>query len=135
MKNSTKNILRWIAVLPASFISGFLSTFPLHWILYATLSNKESFSNGLGLLEPIEHFLSPIVLMMVFILVGYKIAPKYKFQTSLVIAILWVIVVLSIAVLKPDIPYLEIRTFFTFISILVALYISWINSRKEKNNL
>ncbi len=81
------DVFRWIAVIPGSLLSGLIWLFPLHWILYITLSNDETFTNGIELLVPIERFLSPVVTMMAIILTSYRIAPKHKFNVSLVFSI------------------------------------------------
>ncbi|MES3005475.1 MAG: hypothetical protein V4664_00860 [Patescibacteria group bacterium] len=124
-----KDLFRWVAVLPGSLFAGGISQFPLHWVLYATLSG-ESFENGLELLKPIEHFLSPIVLMVVVVLVGYKLAPSFKFKTSVILAVLWVLSAL-ISIMFISTIHMDLRTVFTFTAILLALYFNW---RKSKEN-
>jgi hypothetical protein len=135
MKDSTKNLLRWISFLPASFILGFLATFPLHWILYLAFSLNEStilgfieFPNGINI-EPIEHFLSPIVLMATAIFCAFKIAPKYKFQASLSIGVLWLIIILFGFIIMPKSVSFETRTVFTFLTIIICLFINWFKKK------
>ena len=71
--------LRWLAVLPASALAGFLATIPLHFILYQTLT-------GSGIVEPYpelpERLLTPFAVCLGFIWSGSKIAPVYKFETA-----------------------------------------------------
>jgi len=84
MDRGLKYWLRWIAVLPGAFIAGMLATFPLHWILYSTLSN---------FIEPYpelpERLLIPFIIAGVFIWAGSRIAPQYKIETSVVLFGLW----------------------------------------------
>lgn len=89
--------LRWVLVFPGALIAGFLATFPLHWILgllFALHGKGEEVDVGTpGFFvdlfrlnaDMIEYFLYPVVIAVTFILIGYKIAPKYKFKTALVL--------------------------------------------------
>lgn len=89
--------LRWFLVLPGALVIGILSTFPLHWILgiLFTLHGRgeevdigsPGFFVDLFKLnaDMIEYFLYPAVIAITFIIVGSKIAPKYKFTTALVL--------------------------------------------------
>lgn len=85
---------RWIGVLPGAIIAGMLATFPLHWILYFTLVKGEVVS-GVNI-EPIEYLLYPFIISVTFIYSGYKIAPKYKFKTAIILFILYTICWLTI---------------------------------------
>lgn len=89
--------LRWILVLPGGLVVGFLATFPLHWILqllFALHGKGEEVDIGtpgffIDLFKlnanTIEYLLYPAVIAVTFIVVGYKIAPRYKFKTALVL--------------------------------------------------
>jgi hypothetical protein len=72
--------LRWLAVLPASVVAGFLATFPLHFVLYQTLT-------GSGFVEPYpklpERLLTPFAVCLGFVWSGMKIAPERKFETAI----------------------------------------------------
>lgn len=78
------NWLRWLAVLPGAILAAALSSFPLHLVLYATLSN---------FIEPYpeipERVLLPFVAAMAFLWAGAKIAPTHRFETSVVLFGLW----------------------------------------------
>jgi ABC-type sugar transport system permease subunit len=39
MNERLKRILLWIAVIPGAIIAGILILFPVHWVLYQTLTN------------------------------------------------------------------------------------------------
>lgn len=81
--------LRWIAVFPGAIMAGLLATFPLHWILYLAFAQDGTIF-GIIELSPganifTEQLLSPFIIAVTFIFVGYKIAPKYKFKAAVVL--------------------------------------------------
>ena len=88
-----KNLMRWIAVFPGAILAGILATFPLHWILQL----KSAYDGTLfGFIElppsaftSIEYHLYPFVIALVYILAGETIAPKHKFKTAVVLAVLY----------------------------------------------
>lgn len=84
MNAKTKKILRWIAVLPGSIISAFLIAFLLRWLLYLIFAHNVTL---LGFIDEIYLFVVPIA----FVYTGYKIAPKYKFKTAIVLFICYLI--------------------------------------------
>jgi hypothetical protein len=75
-----KGLLRWIAVLPGAFLAMPLSSFPLHLVLYQTLT-------GSGIIEPYpeapERILSPLVATLAFVWVGSRIAPNRKVEAAI----------------------------------------------------
>ena len=80
MNKGIKYWLCWLAVLPGALLAGLCATFPLHWILYSTLSN---------FVEPYpqlpERILTPFAISGVFVWSGCQIAPEYKIETSVVL--------------------------------------------------
>jgi uncharacterized membrane protein YeaQ/YmgE (transglycosylase-associated protein family) len=81
--------LRWIVVLPISLIAGILVTFPVHWILYRTLSGGDSpFITPYPELP--ERILAPLFTALVIVWVASKIAPEHKFKTAIILAALWI---------------------------------------------
>ena len=76
--------LRWVAVIPGAVLAGTLATFPLHWVLYLTLSE---------FIEPYpalpERVLTPLVVGAIFISAGSEIAPQYEFETAVGLFGLW----------------------------------------------
>lgn len=81
--------LRWIGVLPVSLISGMLVTFPIHWVLYRTLSGGDNpFVTPYPELP--ERLLQPFFSGLVIVWVASLIAPSYKFKTSVIMLALWV---------------------------------------------
>ena len=92
-------ILRWIAVLPTAVVCAFLVAFPIHWFvmliqLYG--KNGDSF-NPLVFIPPeiLERFGYALFVPYTLVSVGAIIAPKFKFQTGIVIAILIVILLMT----------------------------------------
>jgi len=72
-----KNILRWIIFFPGSFILAFLSTFPLHWLLYFSLSRYfQTYP------EFPERCLSPFLASYIIQISSTRIAPSLKKQVS-----------------------------------------------------
>jgi hypothetical protein len=91
MNKGFKYWLSWIGVLPISLISGLLVTFPVHWVLFQTLSGGESpFVTPYPKLP--EEILQPFFTALVIVWTASQTAPQYKFKTAIIIAILWIIV-------------------------------------------
>jgi phosphoglycerol transferase MdoB-like AlkP superfamily enzyme len=90
-------ILRWIAVLPAAVVCSFLVAFPIHWfVMFIHLSGNNTdiiTIDGKSLLasippEILERFGYALFVPFTLIYIGSIIAPRFKFQTSIVIAVL-----------------------------------------------
>lgn len=81
-------VLRWIAVLPGSILVAFLSLFPLHWILYLALTKFVEVYP-----EMPERILGPALLSYLFVWVGSRISPKYKFETAVVLFGIWMFLI------------------------------------------
>ncbi len=129
MNQETKNVLRWVAVLPGALAAGFLATFPLHWMLYFTLAKGETIS-GMNI-DPIEYTIYPFVIAITFILAGFKIAPKHKFQTSAVLATLWIISFFVIFIFASELePKFGLRGVLSLAGALLGLYIALRQSKK-----
>lgn len=79
--------LRWLVVLPAALLAGFLIGFPLHWILYANLT-------GSGFVVPYpelpERLLSPLVGAIAFVWAGAKVAPSQRLRVAATLMALWI---------------------------------------------
>ncbi len=90
MEKGFKYWLSWIGVLPISLFAGVLVTFPVHWVLYQTLSGGDSpFITPYPELP--ERLLGPFFTALVIVWVGSQVAPQYKFKTALILATIWVI--------------------------------------------
>jgi hypothetical protein len=76
------NVMRWLAVLPGAIVCAFLALFPLHLVLYQTLT-------GSGIVEPYpeapERLLGPLVSALAFVWGGSRIAPLRKVETAVVL--------------------------------------------------
>lgn len=88
MKTTTKNLLRWIALLPGALLGGILSNFPLHWLLLGTLTYGSTVS-GMDI-SGLERNLMPFVGAVFFILSGYYIAPHSKRKSVIGLAMVYV---------------------------------------------
>ncbi len=81
--------LRWIILLPVSFIAAILVDFPVHWVLYNTLSGGESpFITPYP--ETPELVLVPFFRALTLVWVSSQVAPEYKFKSSIVLSTFWV---------------------------------------------
>lgn len=84
MKKGLAYWLRWIAVIPGALIAGILASFPLHWILYSTLTK---FIDPYPQLP--ERILFPFVAAIVYIWIGSRIAPDNKIKTAVILFGVW----------------------------------------------
>lgn len=124
MQQSTKNLLRWVAILPGAMLGGFLATFPLHWVLYFTLANGEIIS-GVNI-GPIEYTFYPFVIAITFVLIGSKIAPNHKFKTAVVLTCLWIASFIALFLFMPDSQtQFGIRGVGSLLGSLLGLFIVW----------
>lgn len=130
---------RWFAVLPGAIIAGMSATFLLHWILYFSLVKGEVVS-GMSI-EPIEYLLYPFVISLFFIYVGYKIAPKYKFKTAIILFVLYLILWLVISILsfmKVNIGNINLdfsfRTILALLGSIAGLYFAKKSNTKNTIN-
>lgn len=75
-------IVRWLLVLPGAVVCAVLALFPLHFVLYQTLT-------GSGIVEPYpeapERLLGPLVSALAFVWGGARIAPHHKIETAVVL--------------------------------------------------
>ena len=131
MKKEFTYWIRWVAVLPGALTAGFISSFPLHWLLYFILVKGEIVS-GVNI-RPIERAILPFVAAIVIILVGSEIAPLHKFRTAIALTALYTMSVIGIFLLGPKYGVygsFEARSVGPIIGLLIGLYIV---RRKEKN--
>ncbi len=71
---------RWISFLPAALIAGLIVSFPLHLVLYTSLTNFiEPYP------ESLERIVFPFFFSLTFILTGYKIAPAHKIKVAIIL--------------------------------------------------
>lgn len=87
-------ILRWGAVLPGALLSAFAAMFPIHWLVMLQYLDSDMPDYDAG---DMATFLSPQSLEalalafftpLVFITVGSRVAPRFKFFTGIALAAL-----------------------------------------------
>jgi len=93
-------ILRWIAVLPAAIICSLLVMFPIHWLVMFILWCDKNYTDSfipLALIpaETLERFGYALFVPATLISVGAIIAPKFKFQTGIAIAVLVIVLLMA----------------------------------------
>ncbi len=128
--------LRWIALFPSAVIAALLVSFPLHWVLYFTLTNGQLIS-GLDI-KPIEYLFYPFIIAITFIFTGYKIAPKYKFKTAIVLFGIYILTWLTVSIISlsksnmygMDLQFSE-RTIIALVGAIIGLYITKKINNKE----
>ena len=94
-----RKILRWALVLPGAGICAILALFPIHWVVLAIqyfgtesdpVTSFVNYSNPFAALPPqvLEYFANAFLMPFIVIGVGARIAPRFKFQTGIALAIL-----------------------------------------------
>jgi hypothetical protein len=97
---TTKQVLRWLAVLPGALLGGVAVMFPVHWIAmyihhFGTGESLIETDDGRGLLqslplESLERFGYALFVPGTIIATGALIAPKFHFVAGIVLTILLV---------------------------------------------
>jgi len=97
-KSPLSHFCRWLAVLPGSVVCVILAMFPIHWVVtLIQFAFKNEIVNGedpISLLarippEVLERLVLVLFAPMILIVSSCKIAPKYKFQVGIAMAIFW----------------------------------------------
>jgi len=130
--------IRWLAVLPGSFILSILITFPLHWFLQLffldNTENDNSFSIrfllqifDINSAYAIEHLLSPMLIAFGFIIAGYKIAPTHKFKVSIILFLIYLLSMLISFLFLGKVANVnvqfEFKTLLAILGATVGLYV------------
>jgi len=117
------NILRWIAVLPASIIALFLSSQLMRIIVYigSFLSGEETNPDGLF----IQCFIA-VINVLAFVGVGTITAPKKQEIVAVILSLLMIIFTLGQFYIFYDVisegwKYFEWTSFWTNISLILVL--------------
>lgn len=98
-------LLRWLSLIPFVIAVLFLVDFPVHWILYQTLSGgNDPFVTPYPELP--ERTIAPLVKAIVIVWGSAKIAPSHKRRTSFLMGILWLVCIVVI-VFAYDAPLLR----------------------------
>jgi hypothetical protein len=118
---NTKNVLLWIAVIPASVLAGIIVTFPAHWIMYFTLKSfVDPYPGGL------ERMIMPGITSATAIYVSSLVAPTHKLKTAIVFGVIWIIFLLLIMFFLKIESYkitFEWSTVFAMIGVLIGIYL------------
>lgn len=89
-------VMRWVAVLPGALLSAFLVSFPIHWsVMLLKYFGTEHDDSGITYTNPLSAIPSEVLELFgyafftpfIITWVGARIAPKFKFQTSIALAI------------------------------------------------
>lgn len=102
-KNQFSHILRWVLALPVGVLAAVLITFPLHWILYMTLSGGQD-----PFIAPYprmpEKLLQPLCSAWVFVFTCGWVVPRANKLVAKIAALLWTVSAIAIVVLaKTDV--------------------------------
>lgn len=84
--------MRWILIVPAALGGAIAANFVLHWVLLASCNHGDSIvqlTNDDR--DSAERFLVPLAAAIGFVLAGSKTAPRYRFQTALLLGCLLVV--------------------------------------------
>jgi len=91
-------VMRWIAVLPGAILCAILALFPIHWAVmlikhfwtHVDSDGTITYYNPLAALpaEVLEYFANAFFTPFIIISVGARIAPKFKFQAAIALAVL-----------------------------------------------
>ena len=120
MKLETKNFIRWLAILPLSFITSILIHFPIHFILYSFLMFGNFINCDVYPKLPeiiITSFVSPFV----FIYTAYIIAPKHKLLVIRVIFTLFLILSIGVLIFSQNF-YGTLEVTFNYNGIQTIMY-------------
>lgn len=125
MKKALIFWFRWILVLPGGLVIAFLSTFPLHWVLYL------AFAQGtlLGIVELplrsdilIEKAIYPAVIAVVFVYYGSLIAPKFRIYTAAVLGAIYLMVEAALITLSlTGSQFMSVYPSFSWRSVMVII--------------
>lgn len=98
MTPRAKEIARWVAVLPGAALCVFVAEFPIHWtvlFIHHFANDPDSaadilanFSLGAIPVEVLEYFANALLIPFLFIAIGTRIAPRFKLQTGIALAVL-----------------------------------------------
>jgi hypothetical protein len=76
--------VRWIAVLPAAIIAGFVATFPVHWLVMMLQTNTEGDSSLWSLIPPatLERLGYALFVPFTVVVVAAYVAPRFRLATA-----------------------------------------------------
>src|SRR5437879_1814455 len=84
-----RDILRWIAVLPAALLATIVVMFPVHWGLQGLRYYEGEENSFMGIpLNTLELLADAFFVPYSFLYVGSYVAPRFKLVTSIVLLVL-----------------------------------------------
>lgn len=132
MNNTTKNILRWIAVLPASILGSFIGNALAIINGGAAKMVTGDTPNTISLTDIIMFFAANILAGAAFVLAGTFTAPNHRKATSIVLTSIFAILATISSIL--EITYNGIsKTFFGIIISFVASVVSCVYICNKEN--
>jgi hypothetical protein len=100
LPTTTKQILRWLAVLPGAILAGVVVLFPVHWAVmfihhFGDGSESVITVDGKGLLqfmplESLERFGDALFVPGAIVAISARIAPRFHLGTAIVVTVLLV---------------------------------------------
>lgn len=109
LQSGSLKLLRWILLLPAATLSALIITFPLHWVLYWSLSGgPDPFISPYPQIP--EKILQPMISAIAFVFVSGVLAPKANITVSKIAAGVWCIgLILAVFIVqKQGMPIMQI---------------------------
>jgi hypothetical protein len=91
MSKKPLEVLRGIAILPGALVCAILFAFPVHWfVMMIRASRNTEFAHSLSDVSPgvLERFGYAFFTPFVMIFVGARIAPRFKLQAGIALAVL-----------------------------------------------
>jgi hypothetical protein len=92
MNQNIKNILRWIAVIPAAVIAAVLILFPIHWVVYFSdfagtwIGEILKHIGFKDINNNVERLLDALFVGGTFVYAGAKMAPTHHFKTAIALS-------------------------------------------------
>jgi len=86
-KNDKRNWiywLRWMILLPAAFVIGFIALFFFYWLIYSIFVDGNICSEKSIL--SVVNIIFPFIMAIITGFIGFLIAPEYKLKTFIVLA-------------------------------------------------
>lgn len=135
-KSTLVEKLRWVAILPGATLAAFIAQFPIHWMVLLVTSGVERDSDGKPVLDfsfaalpvdVLEYFTNALVIPFLFIAIGARIAPRYKLQTGIVLAVLVGIIIGSFVPRIIEDVTEGVYTFWRWVRLAITIAL-WVTS-------
>lgn len=125
--------LRWLAVLPVSFISLLLALFPVHWIAVFLFGDHAMFELSEENLAYVERILTSFFTSWAFVVGGVWCAPERKMETAIALVVIFFVLWLSCLAYVALLPGVDLKLLepTRLMSCLLAFYIALRSIRKR----